>query len=703
MENLPISEKLKIIKRNRGLRRYISVLRLFQKKSVRFGGFAGLLIFGFFVYWKAVVPCAQLPHSGILVSCFYSFHAAIHSFFPSFGGISGELCSVLRKVEEGPVLVYFIFQTLCVFYVVSLMFSLFGREVINSVIIRFCKKKDKVVIWGFSEKGLLLALDLLCNKKCKRVVFYLDKDTLKDEERKKIIDRLDSCYCSWRDVSFTNLDENVESKRYFFISENGRENIINAKRLLARLREGKKEIYASLYIRIENAAEEVFYDWLDGDIRNCANVELFKESSVSSSLLLEKLVQSDHHSVVNRISQGGRSSFKMLLLGLGHNGECALGDVVENIQRIGCSVSVDIIEKDSRKWLKYANTHKDFIREYNVNRIDMEFPENDMDFCDWLKICSDDADEARLVTYDIVLICLGNDNLALTTMAEIKKAYKEIRGVEPPQGKVFIQLDDYEQALFASKKEKLNLGFTPYGSLVEIYSCKLLGDGVVERLAKLINWVYCEGNSNFSSATSVVDMAKCEILWSKAAFFDQQSSRASARGLVRHWKRMGYEVGFGAIKTDDVPSLILTKDELAQEEHLRWMAFHYAHGIKQWRLNYSVDGNIVNVSDNLGLIGKISTIKANQRRTFNVHAALVAFEDLANVDYLLDILESHKRGQDDFINNSLDSYAGAGKKSPMRSVSCLQANDYCINELLVNTEALFKVGIVLNKVVGDEQ
>ncbi len=702
--------------------------RMFQKRWVRIAGFLLLFVLGFIVYMQSGFP-HEVSGKHISFNVFYSLHAVIHSFFPSFGGLGGEISceNCTSKILDRGWIMYFAYHTLCVFYVLMLMLSLFGRELVNSSRLWFCWK-NKAVIWGFSEKGLLLALDLLCNKKCKRVVFYLDEDTLKDDDRKKIVDRLDACYCSWRDVSFSNFDESVEGESYFLISDSGKENILNAKRLLRMIRaketgemsnhqsevRGKKSV--RVCIRIENADEAVFYEWLDsGNIRGYADIILFKESSVATSILVDKLVAAGSHVLFSNSKDASRDEVKILLLGLGQNGQCALGDIVESAQYPGRRISVDVIEQDFEKWNLFKYQHKDFVTEYNVNRFDYDVKSEK--FYTWLT-SSDEGSEIRLFKYDMVVMCLGNDGLALAIMSEIRKMHKERKGALTEaernfeRQRFYIQLDNRELATFASDGEKLNLGFTPYGALSEIYSCRLLEDDIVERLAKLINWVYTKGDCDFGRQVGGRDgklSDDCEILWnSETSFFDQQSSRASARGLIKRWKRMGYE----AVLNDAVACPLngpvvpdVETKNLAEEEHMRWMAFHFARRIRPWRLEVlDVNGRPTVVDNSIGIIDEVEKFKANQR-SFDAHAALVPFADLPKVDYALDILQNGITNKGVFrVDNVEEAYAGAGKKSKNRIVSsskkydCMQANDYKINALLMNTKILAEVGISVRKV-----
>ena len=223
---------------------------------------------------------------------------------------------------------------------------------------------------------------------------------------------------------------------------------------------------------------------------------------------------------------------------------------------------------------------------------------------------------------------------------------------------------------------------------------------MVERLAKLINWVYIKCNCDFGIKGSDVNIHECDSLWNEETFFNQQSSRASARGLIRRWREMGFVISCDTCKKHTLcfPDISKIKDKLAEEEHLRWMSFHFARGINTWRLQTVAEEGGIDVVEDPKIAEKIEGVKANQIASFNVHAALVPFKELPLVDQALDVLKLKKDNEKEFQVVSCDSYAGEGKKSSVREKGCLQANDYSINALLENEDALSKVGLILNKI-----
>ena len=171
---------------------------------------------------------------------------------------------------------------------------------------------------------------------------------------------------------------------------------------------------------------------------------------------------------------------------------------------------------------------------------------------------------------------------------------------------------------------------------------------------------------------------------------------------------MGYEAVLNGAVVCPLNGPVVSDIEakkLAEEEHMRWMAFHFARRVRPWRLEVlDVNGRPTVVDNSIGIIDTVEKFKANQR-SFDAHAALVPFADLPKVDYALDILQNGITNKGVFrVDNVEEAYAGAGKKSKNRlgnsskKYDCMQANDYKINALLMNTKILAEVGISVRMV-----
>lgn len=140
-------------------------------------------------------------------------------------------------------------------------------------------------------------------------------------------------------------------------------------------------------------------------------------------------------------------------------------------------------------------------------------------------------------------------------------------------------------------------------------------------------------------------------------------------------------------------------DEIAEDEHLRWMAFHFVRGVNCWNLNRHPINKVKDQYRGL-------KIKANQTDVFNAHAALVDFAELPKVDRELDMAKgipfeeadkwlgqggySGKNGRGLCCKNDHD-YVASRKNS-------LQANDYMFCDLLLDRQVLLGAGLKVVKI-----
>ena len=161
---------------------------------------------------------------------------------------------------------------------------------------------------------------------------------------------------------------------------------------------------------------------------------------------------------------------------MGRNGQDVLGGLTENIQENGREIHVDVIEKDAEKFRRYEALHPDFCRHYNVQFAEYIGEVGSNNFYKWLSGRSKDNDIDLLMYYDMVVMCLGNDDLTLSVQTEIKRMYREKYGEAVPAEKYFVQLDDFDVAGFVDMERNGQSGesevdmtfakqFIPFGSM----------------------------------------------------------------------------------------------------------------------------------------------------------------------------------------------------------------------------------------------
>ena len=123
-------------------------------------------------------------------------------------------------------------------------------------------------------------------------------------------------------------------------------------------------------------------------------------------------------------------------------------------------------------------------------------------------------------------------------------------------------------------------------------------------------------------------------LWRRTSSFSKDSSRASFFHQRKLLRLIGYRVdetdGRNDCFNDDDPKNHL--EVLAEDEHLRWMAFHFVRGVKVWKPTDQ------EVEDKIRRTGKAAA--HNAIADINAHADLVDYSELPNVDDKFDAVNA---------------------------------------------------------------
>ena len=158
-----------------------------------------------------------------------------------------------------------------------------------------------------------------------------------------------------------------------------------------------------------------------------------------------------------------------------------------------------------------------------------------------------------------------------------------------------------------------------FGGLKSIYNAKTLVEEKMDRIAKLVNYVYSQYMIDVltnEQLTEALQNGNAEKEWAKCTIFDQDSSRAVAMNIDNILRIAGNIDRLR--KMLDEPLYI---ERLSELEHKRWNAFHYMRGIGTWKIDEVQEARDRN--------GKV---KAKGKLFFNGalvrHICLVGYEEL---------------------------------------------------------------------------
>lgn len=134
-------------------------------------------------------------------------------FFPSRGSYN-EIADLQKNVE---------FQYVHLFsylFFAMIVFSWFGRRLINRTGHAFILPSHKNVFWGYSDGGVLLAKDIIEKTSWQQVIFVLpDSIKIDEDEEKRVFELLDGigAVVLYKDLDF--IKSFPKAHRHFFLTE----------------------------------------------------------------------------------------------------------------------------------------------------------------------------------------------------------------------------------------------------------------------------------------------------------------------------------------------------------------------------------------------------------------------------------------------------------------------------------------------------
>ena len=563
-----------------------------------------------------IAPSAQrvaLVHDNSAHSFFqYQLEAsnrAISAFFPSRGGF--------EHIDRRHRFHYFLFHMVVIAFVAALMFSHFGRGLVNRFKKRYVIRESRLnVFWGLDDVGFLLARNIIETTIDQEVAFLLPDEVRFDEEKlKDAVWRLDSIGAVWVLADFTNPSRsNVRGNRHFFLDKSGHKNVSRANQLVKVMRKCKvcapDDIF--LYIRIEaDEDERIFFKWAE-NVQDCVTPIFIRESDMIARHFIEtNPMLSCPHIQLDSDKTMVNGSFRVLLLGLGATGQSVLREMVTNGQFKGMSgFSVDVVEDNLAVVEAYKAQHMEAIREYNINIISGVSVEG-AGFEAFL------ANNLR--SYNRIVVCLSGDVMNIRVASRIEHFVTD-EGIGVDSGVLFVRVSDPNRRSYFNPKSSMTL----FGDLREVYSLAALNMDPVDKMAKILHgeWEKDKSDKGLTHA------------WHHASFNEQRSSRASALGERNLARVLGFEIVSSSDKRMGLEKKVFedaltvavgetTRETiLAENEHLRWNAYHRMLGYTCWDMKHpSLD--------------HVAQKKANQLDSLGKHACLVDFKSLPDVDYAI--------------------------------------------------------------------
>ncbi len=499
-----------------------------------------------------------------------------------------------------------LFHYLVYLYIAGMLFSFFGRELVNKIrvdILRWFCKKNLNIFWEFSPQALCLAEDIIRESANAKVLFILpaEENMLPREENKSLINLLETKGMLWLCADFSNLPKKEKlGAKHFFLSNNCINNVKQANSLAINLRAENLQ-KPSFFIRLdESVKDSVLNEWIE-QIKTKANVHIVSEQSIAADLFTVQYPMLDCPGIeINTDTALVSGKFSTLLLGFGWQGNELLKTIIPGTQFKGAEVCVDIVDCDPCKLQHFSKYCPEAVKDYNLTFYKMDV--TDIEFENWLS--------KNIENYNRIIICFGSDSLNIQTAELFGKLYKE-KAKSLPNDLLFARIRNQE---LYDIYRKIDLPFHIFGSIESIYKYEVIVAEKLDYVAKRLN------------ATWVGRDADIEKEWRKSSYFNQESSRASAYGQRNILKLLGFELTSHigeAVSAEEISRHIEKRLlVLAENEHMRWNAFHLLRGIHPWDLSNPP-------------LETVPKKKCNQIDYCNRHAAIVDFSKLPEIDYMV--------------------------------------------------------------------
>ncbi len=206
--------------------------------------FMGLFVWGCMLYFCSPVREGDYSQS-IVERQIEAPNRTVAAFFPSRGGFE----SIAKFNDRQLRIHYFAFHTVVLFYVALLMFSIFGRGIVNRVRKWITPWRRLNVFWGRTDVGLLLARNITNTTVRGQVFFMLQQHSADGDEWRTLtqdIDRMDAMWSFTYDSNAVETDVSKDTlaqakgRRHFFMDESGHVNVSRADRLVKVLRKWKE-------------------------------------------------------------------------------------------------------------------------------------------------------------------------------------------------------------------------------------------------------------------------------------------------------------------------------------------------------------------------------------------------------------------------------------------------------------------------------
>lgn len=609
-------------------------------------GFAVVYLFGIIVY-QGIIPEKKndynnpsiieesIPES--VVPILAPINNALSVFFPSRG-------SYVENNESHFKLSYQLFHLLSYFFFAMIAFSLFGRRQLNRSRHNLIRYSHKNLFWGFSDNGKIMAESILNHTVHNEVIFVLPQDLrYNEEEDNRTFDEINNlnAIALYADYEKINLQKNrFSGYRHFFMTEEQDFNVRMALKVLDELALKTSSHKTHLYIRSEQENIDIFFEKkLKKLNKELVEIHIYNHSDLAARQFVSENPIIQHNAVeIDTTSCTVEGYVNILLLGFGWMGNELLKKMVCDAQFIGnnfrCSITV--IDKDyemKHGRVKYLTDGINSQLRETGSRCYVEINPNDICIVNGVKFYNWLNDDKRILNFNRIIVALGDDELNVNTALELNRfrlSYFSKTNQDLKYEKIFAHVNNYDKYNYYAGTES---PITLFGGLRKTNCFEVLIDECLDRIAKVVNYVYSQYNVEQVTEKEIENAStEIEREWAGTSVFNQNSSRAVALNINNMISIAGGEREF-ADKLKEERFLEL----FAEYEHLRWNAFHLVNGIRKWEMDKVTTSN-----GKLYFIGNSKLMR---------HICLVRYNELDTISTKVNSLRNYDANQVNYKNS----------------------------------------------------
>ena len=559
-------------------------------------------------------------------------------------------------------------------FVGAIAFSMIGRVIFNQLRILFTLERHKNVFWGLSDRDLLLARSIVNTNVSAEIQVNLNIElSYNAATRARMSDLADTMDAAWVFVDYSSPGRRCHlGHRHYLLSRDGHQNIALANQIVENFCADVKACTEKvLYVRagdVDN--EEMFSVWAQGVYEKTGHlvrVVVLKEAEMIARQFVEQYPPSTLPGNVLSIGHEAtvslrKESAKTLLLGFDHTGRAVLNanlcvsSFISEDGRTPVVAPVTVVDMLPERWERFACAEPEIDQhktEYGIEFVPLKV--GSKAFETWLK--------ERCDEFCRIVFCLPNDAFNVREALRIRELLIEWNLSKAEKELLVRVADPAMNELQCMRYGVLPLKF--FGNLKDVYSIGFLDRDPVERMASVLNWQWSVNRNDYldENATAKIKRKRntaeqlkeqaddVRRLWEKASYYNRQASRASALGGLSFLRLLGVEwrqplseeerlsvpKGKRRISVEDLRVRVSrTRDVMARTEHLRWMSYLFTQGIRTWDLKTPVsvrdvaDAALANAKERHSFV--VPNSLAKQTAAFRAHAALIPFDELAELD-----------------------------------------------------------------------